>query len=798
MIDYKLEKSLKKVLGGFSRQDFSSLTQFLHSSYMGWFLFILMVAALSLTLSFHVSYLPSDVKLGQKAPKDIKADQAYSIVDEQTTTTYRQEALDSVLATFDYYPSVATELEIKVDQAFVELRDKLKTSPNIPVAELTESLTQRLGVKLSEEDGKFLYNQSYSELLEVAVLKVLRQMMLGLISSDQDMMAMTEGKGIILRTLEVDKEEGVERVNEERVVKDLSILKSYDEVISGLESFDTDQFSLGPLLQAHEKKILHITSLLIKPNAFYNAKETEYQKAQAVKNVPAVTIKVGAGEYIIRSGESFTQRHITILDGIQKQKKQTSYLLKFVGTVLFVALLILIIYTFAYRFIRKFKPSRQDLIFLGSNLFILLITVRFFASMSGAIKELFPTDVPSHILYYAIPMAGSVMLVRILINSEVALVFSVAATSLAGLFLGGDLGLPIYLLMSSITAASSIAYADKRSSILKAGLVTGAFNCIVIFSIKLIQFASPTEALGAMDLFYTVAFGFIGGIISSFYVMVLSPVAETIFDYTSDITLLELGNNNHPLLREMILKAPGTYHHSQLVSILAEAAARGIGANPLLCRVGAYFHDIGKMKKAPYFIENQQGGENRHDKLSPSMSALVISSHVKEGLELAKQYKLPQRIAAFIPEHQGTKIMTYFYNKAKEQEDPNLHTVNEKDYRYPGPRPQTRESGIILLADGVEAAVRSLPEKTPAKVQAMVQKIVNKNFSEEQLDECELTLKDLHLIGESFVNVLLGIYHQRIEYPDIPEEKNEKPKISLVKNLNDKEGPLAASSHPKS
>ena len=278
----------------------------------------------------------------------------------------------------------------------------------------------------------------------------------------------------------------------------------------------------------------------------------------------------------------------------------------------------------------------------------------------------------------------------------------------------------------------------------------------------------------------------------------LGPVAETVFDYTSDITLLELGNNNHPLLREMIVKAPGTYHHSQLVSILAEAAARAIGANPLLCRVGAYFHDIGKMKKAPYFVENQQGGENRHDKLSPSMSALVISSHVKEGLELAKQYKLPQRIAAFIPEHQGTKIMTYFYNKAKEQEDPNLHTVNEKDYRYPGPRPQTRESGIILLADGVEAAVRSLPEKTPAKVQGMVQKIVNKNFSEEQLDECELTLKDLHLIGESFVNVLLGIYHQRIEYPDIPEGKPEKPKISLVKNLNDKEGPLAASSHPKS
>ncbi|MBL7685977.1 MAG: HDIG domain-containing protein, partial [Deltaproteobacteria bacterium] len=211
-----------------------------------------------------------------------------------------------------------------------------------------------------------------------------------------------------------------------------------------------------------------------------------------------------------------------------------------------------------------------------------------------------------------------------------------------------------------------------------------------------------------------------------------------------------------------------------LVAVLAEAAAQSIGANPILARVGAYFHDIGKMKKPLYFIENQMGGENRHNQLSPSMSALIISNHVKDGIELAEEHKLPKPIIEMIPQHQGTKLITFFYNKAKEQEQSDLHVVNEQDYRYPGPRPQSREAGILLLADGVEAAVRSLPEKNPTKIQNMVQKMINKSFAEEQLDECDLTLNDLRKIADSFSHVLIGIYHQRIEYPE-SKEKNTDP-----------------------
>jgi putative nucleotidyltransferase with HDIG domain len=274
--------------------------------------------------------------------------------------------------------------------------------------------------------------------------------------------------------------------------------------------------------------------------------------------------------------------------------------------------------------------------------------------------------------------------------------------------------------------------------------------------------------------------GFVGGLLSCIFVLVMAPVAEMVFNYVTDIKLLELGNLNHPLLKEMIVKAPGTYHHSQLVAVLSEAAAAEIGANPLLARVGSYFHDIGKMRKPEYFIENQQGGINRHDHLSPSMSALIIASHVKDGMEMARDHKLPQKITDFIPQHQGTKVITFFYQKALEQND-GKEEVEEKQFRYPGPRPQTREAGIILLADGVEASVRSLPEKTPQRIQGQVQKIINKNFTEEQLDDCEMTLKDLHKIADTFTRVLVGIYHQRIPYP---EEEEKKAVVTPLKSIS--------------
>jgi putative nucleotidyltransferase with HDIG domain len=229
---------------------------------------------------------------------------------------------------------------------------------------------------------------------------------------------------------------------------------------------------------------------------------------------------------------------------------------------------------------------------------------------------------------------------------------------------------------------------------------------------------------------------------------------------------------NNPLLRELLIQAPGTYHHSIIVGNLAESAAETIGANPLLARVAAYYHDIGKAKKPLYFIENVTSGENKHDKLTPSMSALILIAHLKDGLEMAREQRLGEDLIAILQQHHGTSLMKFFYERAKQRED---REVDEHDYRYPGPKPQTREAALIMLADAVEAASRTLTDPTPARIQGMVQKIINNIFSDGQLDECELTLKDLHNIAKSFNRVLGGIYHHRIDYPEpVSKERAEK------------------------
>ena len=273
----------------------------------------------------------------------------------------------------------------------------------------------------------------------------------------------------------------------------------------------------------------------------------------------------------------------------------------------------------------------------------------------------------------------------------------------------------------------------------------------------------------------------------------VEPIIEIVFNYTTDIKLLELADLNQPLLRNLLIAAPGTYHHSILVGILAEAAAEAIHANPLLARVSAYYHDIGKMKKPLYFVENQKTGENKHDRLLPSMSSLIIISHVKDGIELARRHRLGRPIQDIISQHHGTSCITYFYQKARDLQQDDEQTVTDQDFRYPGPKPQTKEAGIVMLADAVQATSKTLTDPSPSRIQSMVQRIINNIFVDGQLDECELTLNDLHLIGESFNRILNGIFHSRIEYPDSAERNGNGKDL-------DKKQPLADPdfSHPDS
>jgi len=343
---------------------------------------------------------------------------------------------------------------------------------------------------------------------------------------------------------------------------------------------------------------------------------------------------------------------------------------------------------------------------------------------------------------------------------EISLVVSLAAAvSLASVSLF-PLELILFFVISSILSAFLVKGARKRSTIISAGLATGLIQAIALFFMGSIN----------IGISYKTVFFLANGLVSSIIVLGVLPIFEYFFGAITNISLLELADSHQPLLELLIQEAPGTYHHSLIVGNLSETAARAIGANALLSRIGAYYHDIGKLEKPEYFSENQDRALNKHDALSPAMSKLVIMKHVKEGVELAKKYRLNPALIDFIEQHHGKSLVYYFYLRALENPKEGQE-VEEEGFRYPGPKPSTKETAIVLLADSVEAAVRSLKEATAVTIEDLVHKVINNKFIDGQLDECDLSLKDLEKISAVFIRLLCGIYHSRASYPD--KESNQ-------------------------
>ncbi|ACH38018.1 membrane-associated metal-dependent phosphohydrolase, HDc domain-containing [Citrifermentans bemidjiense Bem] len=518
---------------------------------------------------------------------------------------------------------------------------------------------------------------------------------------------------------------------------------------------------------AHDLEILKgVAQRMIAPNLSFDRNLTDDKKSEARAAVRPVLFKMKRGEMIVRVGERVTSEQAMKLEKIYKAKNRAPVLTG-LGIFGLVVVLCYVPFRFGRKNIRKFSPSNKDILLLS------LLTVGNFAvlklvsAVSTAMGGLFPSiDTASY--FYVFPFAASAIIVRIILNSEVALVYCAVTAPLTGIMLNNSLLVVIYALLGGIVGAHGVRQCKERGTIYSAGFKVSVVNMALA-----VCFYVYSDSHFSLQTVYCVAFALLGGLINAVFASGTIPLIEALFQYTTDVKLLELANLNSPLLRELMIRAPGTYHHSVLVGNMVEAGAEAINANPLLARVAAYYHDVGKLKKPQYFIENIRDGENRHDKLSPSMSALILISHMKEGVELAKEHRVGQPIIEIIRQSHGTSLISYFYLKAKGLETPGAPPVEERDFRYPGPKPQTREAGLVLLADCVEAASRTLTDPTPARIQGMVQKIINNIFIDGQLDECELTLKNLHEIAKSFNQILAGIYHQRIDYPEPAyKEKN--------------------------
>lgn len=497
-------------------------------------------------------------------------------------------------------------------------------------------------------------------------------------------------------------------------------------------------------------------------NIVYDKAKTEAMRQAAADSVEPV--RINRGDPVVFKGELITQqqyRQLTELGLLNDAKNIWPY----VGLALFIMLMLAFLYFSIHTAKHSFTLDNTRLSMLVLIIALNLGTMKF-VSLGQTVET-------SYFGYIA-PVALGSMLIAVLIDVRLALfagiVFSVFAAMMFNpegrvLF---DFRFGLYTLIACSTGAFALHNARQRSSVLRAGLLVSAVNVLPISAI----FMLSTSGYSWEDIFKSIGFGVGGGILAAVLTLGLLPFFEAAFGILSSMKLLELANPNQPLLRKLLIETPGTYHHSVIVGNLAEAAAEAIGADGLLARVGAYYHDLGKTKRAQFFIENQVHGDNPHDKISAHLSKTIIISHVRDGVEILREANIPKPILDIAEQHHGTTLLKFFYYKAMKQEDG--AQVLEEDFRYPGPKPQSKVAAIVNIADSVEAAVRSIGRPTPSRIEALVRKIIRDRLEDGQFDECDITLKELDLIGKSILETLNGIFHQRIEYPEEMPVKGAK------------------------
>ena len=622
------------------------------------------------------------------------------VIDEEATSAKEQEVADKVEKRF----TLKNEVKIEASQNIKTFFDKLI---NLKSSEIEEK--DKIN-ELKKINSFKLSDAQYKSLLDLNV--------------DKD----TELQWIALAAIDKAYENQIEEGNSYQIREAKSSVEEY------LESQNLDR-NIEDILK-------EMCDSLVNPNYFFDQAKTDEAIKEALKNVSKVMIK--KNQTIVKEGEPITQRQITILtelglvgEGISKD---------YIYTYIIIAFYVLFILILQYMY---FKKERKEVLHNTKLVFLILLL---------NLLSLATTRIFTFVSLFLIPIACSPILITVFLDYKVSVIISSLNLMLIAVIVGFDPQIILVGIVGTIVASTSLRKISQRNDILYSTIYVAIAVSIVVLSsgillsnnIKKIAFDMGLAALGA----------FISGILA----MGLLPFLESSFSLVTNMKLLELSNPNSPLLKRLLMEAPGTYHHSVMVANLAEVAAEEVGANPMLARVGAYYHDVGKIKKPFFFGENQLGGVNPHDKISPSLSASIIISHVKDGLDLAKEYDIPSSISDMIVQHHGTTLVKYFYYTLKNNSD-DPDSIKEEDFRYPGPKPQSKEAAIIMIADSVEAAVRSIKDPTFDKIENMVNNIVKDKLNSDQLNECDLTFRDLETIKNCFLKVLKGIYHHRIEYP---------------------------------
>jgi putative nucleotidyltransferase with HDIG domain len=724
-------------------------------------------AAFLLPPSRFTPQIPADEALGTTFSGTLKANREYDVLDPETTAEKREEAARSVWPVYDYDGSAAEKLQRRIADAFAGGREALAlykqrqgpakaqrlSSAKADREALEFLLSQRdefwkaMQAVVDDEEYLEIARGGFDPSVERAAQRLAGLAQAGFVVEESGLLAADRERGIVVRTVAGPPKP-------ETAVRDIDRIRDLARARSEVEKLAAEQ--LGEMPASNARAATALVRRALRANLAYDDGETRRREAEKRAQVKDVLLQIKKGEKIIGDGEQITKTHLLIFHALLAAGRASDAEQVRWGGGLFAALVCASMFEFGRRNVRP-----RDVLLLAGLLLGQLLLVR--GSLLGAdllhdvLRDVLPprfADYAAQALPAAVPYALGSLLVRFLLSSEAALIWTAAFAPLCGLLAGGSLQVAVAALVGGVVAADRIGHAGSKSAVFRAGLFTGLATAIVLCAFALFQ-----GRLFSWEALAAAAGGVLGGaLLIPLLALLISPVLETVFGYVTDIELLKLASFNHPVLKDLIVQAPGTYHHAILIGRLVEAAAVEIGANPLLARVGAYYHDIGKGKNPLYFGENQKG-DNGHDELAPRESAYLILRHVSDGIAIARAAKLPKKIVDFIPQHHGTRLIGHFFHRAKDEaERRGLPPPNEADFRYLGPKPQTREAALVMIADMVVALSRSLTSAAPDKLRQLVEGGIQAAVTDGQLDDCDITLRDLDRTATSFVRSLELLY----------------------------------------
>jgi cyclic-di-AMP phosphodiesterase PgpH len=718
------------------------------------------VLATTFSYSPTLSFRNPPAAAGTIATRDVVSPRDLIVPDSVATERRRAEAVAEVLPVYDWDSGAAARVEKKLRQSFQTAREASSARRHPASTAIPQSVRDAFDVPIRDEALTALARTGFSREIEDRLVSAATEQYRGGVVDNRDLLLENGGKGVLLRD---------SASSSETRRRELSDVVEYG---SQAKASLSARLAAPPFSMKEAGEIAGFLSAALRPNLTFNAPETARRRDQASRSVETVLTKIPRGKVIVRKGDEISPRAAEWIAAARASVSDPSSWVKLSGVLILQVLSAAVFWMDARRQRRRRRERRPTTVFasvVATGIVFSLVTRGVFA-LAESLSSSFEGSAWAAHTYYAIPFAAGAIMTRLVAGMGPALLFSAVHAIGSGILMGMSFPFALFALVGSLAGLFGLGKLGSRSVLLAmGGLVAGA-NLLSIAALGLLA----GESRG-WDFVGDLIGGLAGGWFVAMLIGLLLPVFEHVFHITTDIRLLELSNQNLPLLRTLALEAPGTYQHSLMLGHLAEAAAEAIGADSLLARVGGYYHDIGKTKMPDYFIENQPKGYNRHDRLEPSMSALVIAMHVKEGAEMAKKARLPAPIVDAIREHHGTKLIRYFYQKALTKAPPEAGAVRELEYRHSGPKPGTRVNGILMICDAVEAAGRTLLEPTPAKIRAMIQTIVDDCLRDGQFDECDLTMRDLAVIVDTLERTLSTMYHHRIDYPGF-EFNRDRPR----------------------